>query len=67
MEKKKQRIRGLIDIYKEQNGANFYLVSLSPKTYGLIDLDYNKNIVKKGSLDYLLWFLEGLLYIDNSI
>ncbi len=58
------QLHWLLDIINRQyDELNYHLVFMWWKTYEIVDLNDYQRIIKRWTLDFLLWFCEWFLYI----
>ena len=58
------QLHWLLDMINEQyEELNYHLVFMWWKTYEIVDLNDYQRIIKRWTLEFLLWFCEWFLYI----
>ena len=58
------QLHWLLDMINEQyEELNYHLVFMWWKKYEIVDLNNYQRIIKRWTLDFLIWFCEWFLYI----
>lgn len=61
---KVHQLHWLLDMINEQyEELNYHLVFMWWKKYEIVDLNNYQRIIKRWTLDFLLWFCEWFLFI----